>query len=113
MTALVQPPPWLRMRERFDEDDGLRLALGGELDLAVIDALHERLVALNREGCRVRLGHAQLEFIDSTGVRELIRSATDAKRDGWDLEIDAEVSTSFRRVIEIAGVEGQLWPDIG
>lgn len=113
MSASVQPAPQLRMRERFDEDGALRLALGGELDLAVIDALHERLVALNREGCRVRLDLAQLEFIDSTGVRELILSTTDAKRDGWELEIDTQVSNTVRRVIEIAGVEGQLWPDIG
>jgi anti-anti-sigma factor len=59
------------MRERFNDDGALRLALGGELDLAVIDTLHERLVALKRENCRVRIDLAQLEFIDSTGEREL------------------------------------------
>ncbi|MGH2881107.1 MAG: hypothetical protein ACRDPA_00150 [Solirubrobacteraceae bacterium] len=46
-------------------------------------------------------------------MRELILSATHARRDGWELEIDTQTSNSVRRVIEIAGVEDQLWSEIG
>jgi anti-anti-sigma regulatory factor len=64
--------PQLRINERVDRDGALRLAVAGELDLAVIDVLHVRLVALKQHGHRVRLDLAELEFIDSTVLRELL-----------------------------------------
>ena len=91
----------------------MRLALGGELDLAVVDALDARFVKLKRAGRRVRLDLAELEFIDSTGLRELILAVADAERDGWELEIDPHVSEPVRRVIELAGVRTRFWPGTG
>ena len=37
--------PQLRINEQVDHDGALRLAVAGELDLAVIDVLDDRLVA--------------------------------------------------------------------
>lgn len=113
MSGTAHDGPQLRIEERSDDDGVLRLALGGELDLAVVDALDDRLVKLKRVGRRVRVDLAGLEFIDSTGLRELILAVADAERDGWQLEIDTHVSEPVRRVIELTGVRTQFWPETG
>ena len=113
MSGAAHDGPQLRIEERSDDDGSVRLALGGELDLAVVDALDDRLVKLKRAGRRVRLDLAELEFIDSTGVHELILALADAGRDGWELEIDLHVSETVRRVIELTGVRAQFWPETG
>jgi anti-sigma B factor antagonist len=105
--------PQLRINKHVDRDGALRLAVAGELDLAVIDVLDDRLGALKQEGHRVRLDLAELEFIDSTGLRELLLAVAHAGRDGWDLEIDLHVSEPVGRVIELAGVGSQFWPETG
>jgi anti-anti-sigma factor len=105
--------PQLRINEQVDRDGALRLAVAGELDLAVIDVLDDRLVALKQEGHRVRLDLAELEFIDSTGLRGLLLAVAHAGRDGWDLEIDPHVSEPVGRVIELTGVGSQFWPETG
>jgi anti-anti-sigma factor len=88
MSDLSGSQPQLRIDEQVDHDGELRLAVAGELDLAVIDVLDDRLVALKQDGHRVRLDLGELEFIDSTGLRGLLLAVADAGRDGWDLEID-------------------------
>jgi anti-anti-sigma factor len=103
--------PQLRINEQIDHDAALRLALAGELDLAVIRVLDDCLVALKQEGRRVRLDLSGLELIDSTGVRELLLAVADAGRDGWDLEIDPHVSETVSRVIELTGAGCQFWPE--
>jgi anti-anti-sigma factor len=105
--------PQLRIHEQLDHDGVLRLAVAGELDLAVIDALDDRLAALKQESHRVRLDLAELEFIDSTGLRELLLAVADAGKDGWNLEIDPHVSKTVSRVIEPAGMGSQFWPETG
>lgn len=99
------------MRERLDDDGMLRLALSGELDLAVADELVARLQELRNSGRHLRL--AELGFIDSTGLRELIVAVSDSRRDGWKLEIGTEVSEPVRRVIDLIQARSHLWPDRG
>jgi anti-sigma B factor antagonist len=113
MSDANRSQPQLRINEQVDHDGTLRLAVAGELDLAVIDVLDDRLVALKQAGHRVRLDLTELEFIDSTGLRELLLAVADAGRDGWDLEIDPHVSETVSRVIELAGVGSQFWPETG
>jgi anti-anti-sigma factor len=60
------------MREVFGDADGVRLVVSGELDLAVAGLLGARLRTLRKAGYRVRLDLGALEFIDSSGLRELI-----------------------------------------
>jgi anti-anti-sigma factor len=113
MSASNGSQPQLRINERVDHDRALRLAVAGELDLAVIDVLDDRLVALKQERHRVHLDLAELEFIDSTGLCELLLAVADAEKDGRDLEIDPHVSEPVGRVIDLAGVGSQFRPETG
>ncbi|HUA03642.1 MAG TPA: STAS domain-containing protein [Solirubrobacteraceae bacterium] len=110
MTYPVEPSSSFRMDEQFDDDGALRLVLYGELDLAVAAALRERLEVLKSHGEHVRVDLARLGFMDSSGLRELIVAIGDARRDGWQFEIDRPVSTPVRRVIDLAGVDSYFWP---
>jgi anti-sigma B factor antagonist len=100
------------MRERFEPDGGLRLVLSGELDLSVVQALADRLTRLRNEGYVVRVDLSQLEFIDSSGLRELI-VALQARRHAGRVEVDHRVSEPVRRTIDLAGVRSHFWPDLG
>lgn len=113
MSGVAHDWPQLRIEERSDDDGALRLALGGELDIAVVDVLRDRLTKLIRAGRRVRLDLAELKFVDSTGLHELILAVADAERDGRQLEIDPHVSEPVRRVIELTGVRSRFWPETG
>ena len=102
--------PHFQMEEHFDDDGALWLALVGELDLAVSERLGARLRELQRGGIQVRLDLSRLEFIDSTGLRELIRAVTVSRRDGWELRISDELTSPVRRVVELVGLAPHLWP---
>ena len=64
--------------ERAEDDGRVQLGLVGELDIASASALNERLRALAQRGDPVVLDLARLQFIDSSGLRELIRAVSDA-----------------------------------
>jgi len=113
MGSLLERSIRFGMREDFEADGTLRLALSGELDLSVAQALADRLMRLRDEGYAVRVDLSQLEFIDSSGLRELIGAASQARHDGGQLEIDPELSEPVQRAIDIAGVGPQFWPDLG
>jgi anti-anti-sigma factor len=98
------------MDECFDPDGALRLALRGELDMAVADVLSQRLGELKRRKAVVRLDLAGLEFMDSSGLRVVIAAVADSRRDGWRLEIADEVATPVARLIDIVGVSSRFWP---
>jgi anti-sigma B factor antagonist len=113
MTGAFEESIEFRMCERFDDPDGVRLVLTGELDLAVAEMLGSRLRQLRNEGYDVRLDLSELEFIDSSGLRELIVAVSEARSDGWRLEIDPHMTKPVRRTVEIAGLRSHLWPDSG
>ena len=102
-----------RMEEHFGDGHELRLALVGELDVAVAKLFAQRLSELRRGGYTVCLDLERLEFIDSSGLRELIREIDDSRRGGWRLEIDPRLSDPVRRVIEMVGAHSYFWPDGG
>ncbi len=100
--------------EESDEDDGtVCLALVGELDLAVADALVRRLADLRQQRRGVRVDLSRLEFIDTTGIRELMLAVSEARASRWQLEIGDELSDPVRRVIAIAGAGRHFWPTDG
>jgi anti-anti-sigma factor len=101
------------MREVVDDPDKVRLVLSGELDLAVAEMLGDRLRQLREAGCEVRLDLGELDFIDSSGLRELIIALTESRSDGWRLDIDPQVSAAVRRTVDIAGLHSHFWPDGG
>ncbi len=100
----------LAIDERFDEDGALRLALRGELDIAVADSLAERLGALKRRKAFVRLDLAGLEFMDSSGLQVVIMALADSRQDGWRLEIVDDLTPPVARLIDIVGVRSRFWP---
>ncbi len=102
-----------RLEERFERDGTLRLMLIGELDVAVIDHLAMRLRALREEGYPVRLDLSRLEFIDSSGIQEIIREVVDARRDAWELDVDGPMTDQVARTVDLVGARALLWPDEG
>lgn len=113
MTGSFHESVEFRMREVFDDPEEVRLVLSGELDLAVAEMLGDRLRQLRDARCDVRLDLAELDFIDSSGLRELIVALEESRADGWRLNIDPRVSDAVRRTVEIAGLRAHLWPDGG
>jgi anti-sigma B factor antagonist len=99
-----------RMEEHFEQEHELRLALVGELDLGVAHELAARLDQLRQGGYAIEIDLTRLEFLDSTGLRELIVAVTDSRRDGWALEINPEVTDEVGRIIELVGARSFFWP---
>ena len=99
------------MAESFDETGVLCLSLVGELDLAVGDDLAVRLQQLEEQGLEVRLDLTQLEFIDSTGLRELMCAIDSSRGEGSRLTVGTELTRAVRRVVELVGVGPYFRPD--
>ncbi len=102
--------PSFEIQESVDGDGGLRVALIGELDIAVADAVEERLRQYRDGGRTVRLDLSQLDFIDSSGVQTVVLGLKHARRNGHELVVDRHVSASVQRMIEMMGIGAALWP---
>ena len=105
--------PSFEIRETVDSDGVVRVALIGELDIAVADAVEQRLRQHREDGRPVRLDLSGLDFIDSSGVQTLVLGMKHAKQSGRELEVDRDVSPSVRRMVEMMGIGSQLWPRRG
>jgi len=103
--------PSFEIREAVDADGAVRLALIGELDIAVADRVEERFRRLREEGRRVRLDLSGLEFIDSSGVRAIVLGLKHSREAAHEIEVDRRISPSVQRMIEIMGIGPQLWPE--
>lgn len=113
LDAMAHSDRVFRLEERFERDGILRLMLIGELDVAVIEHLSIRLRELRKGGYPVRLDLSSLEFIDSSGIQELIREVSAARRDGWELQVDGPMTDQVARTIDLVGARTFLWPDEG
>ena len=114
-TAEGQAPPEkpdraFSIRETVDPDQALRLTPVGDLDLTGAQTLTRRLADIKTTGRRTRLDLSRLEFIDSAGIQALLLALTDARWDGWQLEIARVLSPSVQRAAEIVGIGQVLWP---
>jgi anti-sigma B factor antagonist len=107
-TALMSldPPEPFRVEERRDGDRAV-LALHGELDLATIGDVRERLLALQARRTPLVLDLDGLTFMDSTGIRLVLQAAQEAERSGWEFSI-TRGSRPVRRVFEAAGLHDRL-----
>ena len=102
--------PSFEIRESIDGDGSVRVALIGELDIAVADAVEQRLRQLRDDGRPARIDLSELDFIDSSGVQSVVLGLKHARRSGHPLEVDRRVSSSVERLIEMMGIGEQLWP---
>jgi anti-anti-sigma factor len=98
------------MDEQPEDSGRIRVGLVGELDIAGADQLRARVEALALRGTPVLLDLQRLQFIDSSGLGELVRAVTDARRDGRSLEIDATLSPQVRQIIELLELQQILRP---
>jgi anti-anti-sigma factor len=87
---------------------GVRLALVGELDLATAPRLEERLAQLREEGQPVLLDLSRLEFIDSSGLRVVIRAFEHGHAEGSPLEIDPDIAPQAMQLFKLVGVERMI-----
>lgn len=92
--------PYFEIREHEDRDQ-LRLTLCGELDFASTRTLEDCLTRLRAKKRAVRLDLSRLEFIDSTGLHLLIGSVGDARTNGWQFEIEPELSATVSRLFKL------------
>ena len=96
--------------ERAEEGGGLRLGLVGELDIASASQLEQRLRALAERGDPVILDLGRLQFIDSSGLRELVRAVSEARRDNWNLQLGTTLSPQVRQIIDLLELRELFWP---
>ncbi len=79
--------------------------LVGELDLYTAPCLHDGLSSLFDDGVRtVELDLSELDFIDSTGLAELVLALKRSREHGGDLVLRSPRPSTFR-VLEIAGLD--------
>lgn len=85
-------------------EDQIVLFLGGELDIATVPILQERLAELSTEGVdNIEIDLSNLGFIDSSGLAVLVRSRDDLKRSGGSLVV-RNASKIARRLVEVTGL---------
>jgi anti-sigma B factor antagonist len=81
--------------------------LAGELDLASVARAEADLTRAEREGAGLVLDLRALEFIDSTGLRLVVRAAGRLHERGGRLVV-ARGPRAVHRVFELAGLDGRL-----
>ncbi|MEA2287828.1 MAG: hypothetical protein QOJ21_3871 [Solirubrobacteraceae bacterium] len=102
LNAIGPPPTEFTVPER-DVGGTVILRPAGELDIATAPRLERALAEGRTPGDSVVLDLADLEFMDSTGLRVIIRGVEAAQRGGWELRLRKGPPT-VHRVFEIAGV---------
>ncbi|HEX3617628.1 MAG TPA: STAS domain-containing protein [Solirubrobacteraceae bacterium] len=91
------------------EPGGVRVKVSGELDVAVIDRLQQRLDSLARTGEAVVLDLSELAFIDSSGLNVIVTTLRQAEREGWELRIDQSMTPAVLRVVRLMGLDAVFW----
>lgn len=93
------------------ENGVVRLSLEGELDLAAVPLVEERLAALRSQTQIVRLDMSKLDFIDSTGIHLLFRALREARDDGWRLEVESELTPQVEQVLSLVHLKDLIVGD--
>ncbi len=94
-----------------EEDEGIEgqriVRLRGELDVATAPELERALLRPRPPRQRVVLDLAELRFMDSTGLRILLKTKRAAVEGGWLLVLRS-VPPNIRRLLELAGVQDAI-----
>ena len=89
--------------QRLERSDGHVLAIRGEIDLSVAARFAKELEKLIEESNGTSLVDlANVHFMDSSGIRELLKAKWEAESKGGALAL-LTPSESCRRVLEISG----------
>jgi anti-sigma B factor antagonist len=93
------------------EDDILVLEVGGQIDLSNADLLARRIRAAEEtDATRIVLDLSDLEFIDSTGLRELVIAQRRSDQDSDRLRL-RNVHGAVARVIDVTELGHVLKPE--
>ena len=103
----MERPPEPFAIEESSRDGTTVLTLHGELDLAYADELTAKLQELHDRGEPVILDLDQLEFIDSSGLRVLLKASQDSEGGPWRFQV-TRGSPAVTRLLRSAGLEGRL-----
>jgi anti-sigma B factor antagonist len=82
----------------------------GELDIATVSHLERALLRPRDPGERVVLDLGGLRFMDSSGLRVLLRARTEAKAGRWELYL-RDVPANIERLFSISGVHDAVPPE--
>jgi anti-sigma B factor antagonist len=102
-------PPSVYAIDTRDPIDGIAvLALAGELDLAAAPVLRERLADVRADGVRgIVLDMAEVTFLDSSALRELLSADAALRADGASLVL-ASVRAPVERLLELTHTTGMF-----
>jgi anti-anti-sigma factor len=92
----------MRSISESPEGDVEVIALSGDLDMATVDSLLDVLGAVEGDRSLI-VDLAQLEFMDSTGLRAILR----ANESGSRIALVVAPGSQVARILEIAGI-GEL-----
>jgi anti-sigma B factor antagonist len=97
------------LRVLTDTTDGItRLGLRGELDMASVGHFDHALADCERDGSKVIVVDLQhLTFMDSSGLRAVLRARARSAENGHDLLVVAG-SSRVRTIFEVTGMDSVL-----
>lgn len=108
MSRGLTPAPGRLIVTADHDEQGARLTLEGELDLASAGQVEEKLASLEAESPkRIVVDLDRLAFIDSTGLRTLIQADARARERGAEMLLRPG-DESIQRVFELTGTLGVL-----
>jgi anti-anti-sigma factor len=113
MTRGTQGRPGTESRgfavHRHRTDAVERVHVQGEIDLSVVGELDREMRRAEVSDAKlIELDLDQLEFLDASGVRLLLRACQRSRNNGHRLRIRPASSPQVRRVLELTGVVEQL-----
>jgi anti-sigma B factor antagonist len=88
-------------------DEACLIRASGELDRSTADRLSSALDAARADGVTTLLDLSAVSFIDSAGLRVLLRSALAVEAHDWAWFI-VRASSRVRRVVELSGTRSRL-----
>jgi len=107
LSAIAPPPPEFAVEVDAAAGGVRTVRPSGELDIGTAPKLERALLEDREPGDRIVLDLADLEFIDSTGLRVIVQAAAAAQQGRWELRL-RHGRPAVRRVFEISGVLGAL-----
>jgi anti-anti-sigma factor len=88
-----------------DESGRVRLVAEGELDLATAPLLKAALDEQSGAQVSVLLDLAGVTFMDSSGLKVLVKAAREARDNAWAFAVDPQVGAAVRTVFEVVDAE--------
>jgi anti-sigma B factor antagonist len=90
------------------ERDVVRVCPSGDVDLATVGDIRERVDELTTAGFRrVVIDLREVTFLDSTGLRLVLDLDAASRSDGWELAV-IEGSAAVQRAFEVTGLRQHL-----